>query len=55
MVHNEVGHILLLDILWIHPLSQIVQIMCVMCDIYEYISAKEDFFFLGCSNMLHLH
>ena len=26
-------------------LSQVVQIMCVMCNIY--ISAKEDFFFLG--------
>ena len=43
VVHNGVAHILLLDFSWLaliyltNPLSQVVQIMCVMCDVYEYI------------------
>ena len=66
VVHNGAGHILLLDFFYgltlIHftgPLSQVVQIMCGMCDIYEYIylyiyiSANEDFFFLGVEKDTH--
>ena len=45
MVHNGTGHILLLDFFFygltlihlIDPLSQVVQIKCIVCNIYIYI------------------